>query len=63
MLQCGQPGIGLAQCRTVLSLWSAAKSPLLIGADVRHFSPGVIGLLTNREVIAVNQDSLGEQAR
>ena len=63
MLQCGQPGIGIAQCRTMLSLWSAAKSPLLIGADVRHFSADIVALLTNTEVLAVSQDSLGEQAR
>eukprot|EP00912_Choanoflagellata_sp_UC4_P000165 UC4_evm1s107 len=63
MLQCGQKGIQAAQCRTIVSLWSAAKSPLLIGADLRLFSQKTIDLLTNPEVIAVNQDPLGEQAR
>lgn len=61
MLQCGQPGIKLSECRLSLSLWSLAKSPLLIGADVRHFSTATLALLKNPEVIAVNQDSLGEQ--
>jgi alpha-galactosidase len=63
MLQCGQPGISNAQCRTVLSLWSVAKSPLLIGADVRRFNADTIALLTNMEMIAVSQDDLGEQGR
>lgn len=63
MLQCGQPGIGPAECRTVLSLWSIAKSPLLIGADVRRFSAETLTLLTNPEVIAVSQDKLGRQGR
>ena len=62
MLQCGQPGISLAECRTVLSLWSIAKSPLLIGADPRTFRPEVVELLSNREVIAVSQDTAGRQA-
>eukprot|EP00660_Eupelagonema_oceanica_P001826 gene1826-17844_t len=52
MLQCGQPGITLAECRLMLSLWSLAKSPLLLGADVRRFPTSVVELLTNAEVIA-----------
>jgi alpha-galactosidase len=63
MLQCGQPGIALGVCRLVLSLWSLAKSPMLIGADVRHFSTETLSLLKNPEMIAVSQDSLGEQGR
>jgi alpha-galactosidase len=47
----------------MLSLWSIAKSPLLIGADVRAFDSDTISLLTNAEVIAVNQDALGKQGR
>ena len=61
MLQCGQPGINLNECRLALSLWSLAKSSMLIGADVRHFSTATLALLKNPEVIAVNQDSLGDQ--
>merc|ERR1711862_1090002 len=63
MLQCGQPHMSLAECRLSLSLWSLAKSPLLIGADVRKFNSSVIKLLGNPEVIAVNQDALGQQGR
>ena len=63
MLQCGQPGITVGECRVNLALWSLAKSPLLIGADVRGFSQDIIALLTNHEVLAVNQDAAGVQGR
>ena len=55
MLQCGQPGMALSECRLALSLWSIAKSSMLIGADVRKFSKDTLTLLKNSEVIAVNQ--------
>ena len=63
MLQCGQPGITVGECRVNLALWSLAKSPLLIGADVRGFGHDIIALLTNHEVLAVNQDAAGVQGR
>ena len=63
MLQCGQPGITVGECRVNLALWSLAKSPLLIGADVRGFGQEIISLLTNHEVLSVNQDAAGVQGR
>ena len=46
-----------------MSLWAIAKAPLLIGCDVRNISKETLALLTNPEVIAVNQDPLGVQGR
>jgi alpha-galactosidase len=63
MLQCGQPNITGSECRVNLALWSIAKSPLLIGADVREFGEETLALLTNREVLRVSQDPLGEQGQ
>ena len=40
---------------TLLSLWSIARSPLMIGADLTKLDPFTLSLLTNDEVIAVNQ--------
>ena len=43
------------------SLWALAKAPLLIGCDIRDMSKDTLDILTNSEVIAVNQDPLGVQ--
>ena len=43
--------------RTVLSLWSIARSPLMHGGDLTRTDDFTLSLLTNPEVIAVNQDS------
>ncbi|SDN21612.1 Alpha galactosidase A [Methylobacterium phyllostachyos] len=43
--------------RTVMTLWSIARSPLIMGGDLRHLDDATLALLTNREVLAVNQAS------
>jgi alpha-galactosidase len=47
---------------THISLWSLLASPLLIGCDMGHLDRFTLGLLTNDEVIAVDQDALGKEA-
>jgi hypothetical protein len=42
---------------TLMSLWSIARSPLMIGADLTKLDDFTLSLLTNDEVIAVNQNS------
>ena len=44
---------------TLLSLWSLLPSPLMVGASLPDNDPWTLALLTNPEVLAVNQDSLG----
>ncbi|MDD4822334.1 MAG: NPCBM/NEW2 domain-containing protein [Bacteroidales bacterium] len=48
---------------THISLWSLLSSPLLIGCDMSQLDPFTLNLLTNDEVIEVNQDILGKPAR
>jgi len=43
--------------RTLMTLWSIARSPLIMGGDLRHLDEATKALLTNPEVIAVNQGS------
>ena len=43
--------------RTLMTLWAIARSPLIMGGDLRHLDAATLALLTNREVIAVNQAS------
>ncbi len=45
-----------------LSLWSLFSAPLLIGCDMEKLDAFTLNLLTNDEVIAINQDALGKQA-
>jgi alpha-galactosidase len=47
---------------THISLWCLLDSPLLIGCDMTQLDEFTLGLLTNDEVLEVNQDPLGRQA-
>jgi hypothetical protein len=48
---------------THISLWCLLAAPLLIGCDIARMDEFTLNLLTNDEVIALNQDPLGQQAR
>ncbi len=48
---------------THISLWSMLSAPLLLGCDLAQMDGFTLGLLTNDEVLAVNQDPLGKQGR
>ncbi len=47
---------------THISLWAMLSAPLLLGCDLAQMDAFTLGLLTNNEVIAINQDALGKQA-
>jgi alpha-galactosidase len=61
MLEIGNGGMTGAEYKTHLSLWAMLAAPLLAGNDLRQMSPETLAILTNREVIAVDQDKLGKQ--
>ncbi|HEY7307401.1 MAG TPA: glycoside hydrolase family 27 protein [Bryobacteraceae bacterium] len=63
MLEVGNGGMTTTEYRTHMSLWSLLAAPLLAGNDLRSVSTDVMEILTNKEVIAVDQDPLGKQAR
>jgi alpha-galactosidase len=46
-----------------VSMFCLLAAPLLIGAPIERLDPFTLGLLTNDELIAINQDPLGQQAR
>ncbi|MDO6412786.1 glycoside hydrolase family 27 protein [Sphingomonas sp. BIUV-7] len=46
-----------AEQQTLMTLWAIARSPLIMGGDLRHLDEPTLALLTNRAVIAVNQAS------
>jgi alpha-galactosidase len=63
MLEVGNGEMTEAENRAHFSLWAVMKSPLIIGCDVRAVDESTMSVLSNEEVIAVNQDPLGVQAR
>ncbi|SRR5579871_810842 len=48
---------------THISLWCLLSSPLLIGCDMSQLDDFTLNLLTNDEVLAIDQDGLGKSAR
>lgn len=48
---------------TLMSLWAIAPSPLMLGANLPDDDAWTLSLLTNDEVLAVDQDPLGSPAR
>jgi alpha-galactosidase len=63
MLEVGNGGMTTTEYRTHMSLWAMLAAPLIAGHDVRRSSPETIALLTNREVIAIDQDPLGRAGK
>lgn len=45
-----------------ISLWCLLSAPLLLGCDLAQLDEFTLSLLTNDEVLAINQDPLGKQA-
>jgi hypothetical protein len=63
VLEVGNSGMTDAEYVSHFSLWAISKAPLLVGCDVSKMSAATLSTLTNPEVIAVNQDSLGVQGK
>ena len=61
MLIVGMSGFNLAQNRTHMALWAIASAPLLAGNNLGTMSSDTKNVLTNSEVIAINQDPLAKQ--
>ncbi len=62
MLEIGNGGMSADEYRTHMSLWSLLAAPLLAGNDLTKMTPETVAILTNREVIAIDQDAAGKQA-
>jgi len=63
MLEVGNGHMNRDEYRTHMALWALLAAPLLAGNDLRDMSTETKGLLTNSEVIAIDQDSKGKQGR
>jgi alpha-galactosidase len=61
MLEVGNGGMSTEEYRSHISLWALLAAPLILGNDVRTMPVDTLALLTNREIIAIDQDRAGVQ--
>ncbi|XP_054801453.1 alpha-galactosidase 1-like [Prosopis cineraria] len=62
-LEVGNGGMTTDEYIVHFSLWALSKAPLLLGCDVRNMTRETQMIISNEEVIAVNQDPLGAQGK
>jgi len=63
MLEVGNGGMTNTEYRSHFSLWALMAAPLMAGNDLRSMTPEIRDILTNKEVIAIDQDPMGRQGR
>jgi alpha-galactosidase len=61
MLEVGNGRLTPAENRSHFSMWAMLAAPLLAGNDLTKMTPEIKDILTNRDVIAIDQDVLGKQ--
>ena len=57
MLEIGNGGMNEEEEKTHFALWAIAKAPLLIGCDLSKVQQSSLDILTNSDIIAVNQQA------
>lgn len=62
MLEVGR-GLSNEEDKSHFSMWCILSSPLLLGNDLRYIKQETLNILTNKEIIAINQDTTGVQAQ
>lgn len=63
MMQLGRGTMTEQEEMSHFGIWCIMSSPLMIGCDLRTIPESTLRIITNREVIALNQDKLGMQAQ
>ena len=63
MLEVGNGNLTIDENKAHFSLWCILCAPLMLGNDPRNMTSEIHSIITNKEVIAVNQDPLGRQGR
>jgi alpha-galactosidase len=63
MLEVGNGGMTDTEYRSHFSLWSILSAPLIAGNDLRNMRPEIREILTNKDVIAIDQDLLGSEGK
>ncbi|MCA1827187.1 MAG: glycoside hydrolase family 27 protein [Myxococcales bacterium] len=58
----GDPGISAEEARSQFSLWAMMSAPLILSSDLTNATQATAAMLGNSDVIAIDQDALGEPA-
>lgn len=58
----GGSGATNTEYQSQMSLWSLMAAPLMISNDIRHMDEATRAILTNKDIITIDQDPLGKQA-
>ena len=65
MMMIGMNGLTETMCKTHMAMWCMMNSPLMLGLDLRRVekNDSIYNIIANKELIALNQDALGIQAK
>ena len=63
VMQVGNGKLTNIQNKSQFSLWCMMGAPLMLSNDIRYMSDGLLDIVTNKELIAINQDRLGKKAK
>jgi len=65
MMMIGMDGLDETMCRTHMTMWCMMNSPLMLGLDLRRVKKNdrIYNIISNKDLIDVNQDPLGIQAK
>lgn len=63
MLEIGNGGLSLTEEQSQFTLWSEMASPLLLSTDLNALTPAELAIVTNPDIVAVDQDPLGNQGQ
>lgn len=63
MLEVGVGNFSYNENEAHFALWCMMASPLLLGNDIRIMTPDILKVITNKHLIAIDQDKLGKQAK
>jgi len=61
MLEIGNGGLTLTEAQSQFTLWAEMASPLLLSTDLTKLTPAELAIVSNKDVVAVDQDSKGAQ--
>jgi len=65
MMMIGMDGLTETMCKTHMAMWCMMNAPLMLGLDLRRVDKddSIYNIIANKELIALNQDALGIQAK
>ena len=65
MMMIGMDGLDETMCKSHMTMWCMMNSPLMLGLDLRRVEKGdwIHNIISNKELIDLNQDALGIQSK